>query len=284
MSLDFSKPPEMKIFPYDANDPAAFLDRAEESWSTDPVFNNLQWALSLRFCQEAGPYAAAIFEEAGNRWIGLQTVAKRPMILNGPDELSEGVVRAILDYFPASAGLTASKSIVAQLAPAWGKQIVDTVPMYLYELSALDPTVKFEGQLRQVGQNDRERLVQWIEKFAIAINERLIGRNYREEADKMIAGGQIWFLEINGQVVSMAGSTRSVGGVACVNYVYTPEESRGRGFASSNVGLLSEYLLRSHQKTCLYAEEGYPASNRVYQKLGYEIVSRVVEVDFKQDS
>ncbi len=270
----------MTILPFTPENATEFFAKAKATWSVDPVFNNLQWALSLRFCQGDGPYAAAIFEENGRQWIGLHTVPKRPLLLNGPNELPETVAQAIVSHFSDAAGLTSSKSIVDQLAPAWGKPITDSVPMYLYKLNELAPSINFQGKLRQVAPGDRDLLVQWIEEFAIAINERLIGRNYEEEADRMIEKGLIWFLEIDGKIVSMAGSTRSVGGVACVNYVYTPAAARGRGFASSNVGLLSEHLLQSHDWVCLYAEEGYPASNRVYQKLGYEIVARTVEVEF----
>lgn len=152
--------------------------------------------------------------------------------------------------------------------------------MYLYELATLDENIKLQGRLRAATLADRELLADWIEAFATFIREKLYGRNFLQEAESMIEKQQIWLFEVDGKAVSMAGSTRSEGGVACINYVYTPEEWRGRGFASSSVGWLSKHLLLAHDRVCLYADEDYPSSNRVYQKLGYQVVARTIELDF----
>ena len=52
--------------------------------------------------------------------------------------------------------------------------------------------------------------------------------------------------------------------------VYTPPQFRGRGYATSCVGSLTERLLDSGKTyCCLYADRGNPASNDVYRKVGY---------------
>lgn len=58
-----------------------------------------------------------------------------------------------------------------------------------------------------------------------------------------------------------------------VGLVYTPAELRRRGYATSCVSRLTQLLLDSGKKyCCLYADLANPASNRIYEKVGYRPV------------
>jgi hypothetical protein len=59
-----------------------------------------------------------------------------------------------------------------------------------------------------------------------------------------------------------------------VNFVYTPPEFRGRGYASNLVAHLSQELLDEGRKFCfLFTDLANPVSNSIYQKIGYRPVS-----------
>ncbi|MBA2569295.1 MAG: GNAT family N-acetyltransferase [Actinobacteria bacterium] len=52
--------------------------------------------------------------------------------------------------------------------------------------------------------------------------------------------------------------------------VYTPPELRGRGYASALVAKLSSSLLAGGRRFCfLYTDLANPASNKIYERLGY---------------
>lgn len=264
---------------FSSTNAAKFLTAATNFWQKDPIYNNLQWALAQKHCHNQD-FKAAILTNKDDTWVAIQTANTSALILHGPDQLSTAGMAFFKDVFKVAKGIISSRVLCNRLAEFWGLPIVDSMPMLLYRLDATDLSLKFTGQLEPWTTVDQNLLAVWLEAFADAINEAIVGRDFMERAEEMIDLGHIWLLRVNGEIVSMAGSTRSIGGVACVNYVFTPENLRGNGYAYSCVGLLSAQLLQTHNSCCLYAEEAYLASNRVYQKLGYRVVGRTKEVTF----
>jgi predicted GNAT family acetyltransferase len=69
-----------------------------------------------------------------------------------------------------------------------------------------------------------------------------------------------------------------------VNYVYTPPELRGRGYASACVASLTEQLLdEGHALCCLYTDLSNPTSNKIYQASGYRPVCDAAEYHLGAD-
>jgi hypothetical protein len=67
---------------------------------------------------------------------------------------------------------------------------------------------------------------------------------------------------------------------ARVGYVYTPPESRGRGYASACVAALSQGLLDGGVEFCvLYTDLSNPTSNAIYTRLGYYPIDDVRDID-----
>jgi hypothetical protein len=264
---------------YSSKNAELFISEATPFWRQDPVYHNLQWVLALNNIGNAD-FKGAILTDGNNTWVGVQTDETRALILHGPDHLSIEGVDFFREVFKVAKGLISSRALSVQLIEAWGITVIDPMPMYLYRLDQVDPVLNFQGDLKPWLPKDRLLLAKWLEAFAAAINENVVGVDFLSRAAAMIAANNIRCLEIDGQVVSMVGSTRSKGGVACINYVFTPDELRGRGYAFNCVGSLSKLLLQRHNSCCLYAEEAYLASNRVYQKLGYRVVARTIEVTF----
>jgi predicted GNAT family acetyltransferase len=77
----------------------------------------------------------------------------------------------------------------------------------------------------------------------------------------------------DGEIVSMAGSSRGTPNGATIAYVYTPTELRRRGYASRVVGHLSRHFLDAGKSfCCLYTDLANPTSNSIYAQLGYAVV------------
>lgn len=88
-----------------------------------------------------------------------------------------------------------------------------------------------------------------------------------------IRKGVIFLLERNGRPVSMAAWSRDIGTSCAVNLVYTPKDSRRRGYASLVTAKLTEHLLKSGKReTNLFTDLKNPTSNKIYQEIGYEWV------------
>jgi hypothetical protein len=77
-----------------------------------------------------------------------------------------------------------------------------------------------------------------------------------------------------GRTVSMAAWAGLTPNGVRVNFVYTPPELRGRGYASNCVAALTRQLLASGRKfVFLFTDATNPVSNRIYQSIGYRHVA-----------
>jgi predicted GNAT family acetyltransferase len=69
---------------------------------------------------------------------------------------------------------------------------------------------------------------------------------------------------------------------ARVGGVYTPPHLRRRGYATTCVAALSQYLLDSGRRYCfLYTDLSNPTSNAIYMRIGYHAVADVVDIHLK---
>ncbi len=67
-----------------------------------------------------------------------------------------------------------------------------------------------------------------------------------------------------------------------LSLVYTPRHLRNKGYATSCVAELTKRMLDSGKKfCCLYADLANPASNSIYQKIGYQPVCDVQDWVFE---
>ena len=65
-----------------------------------------------------------------------------------------------------------------------------------------------------------------------------------------------------------------------IGFVYTPKEERGKGYASACVAAASEKALETGYKfCCLFTDLGNPTSNSIYQRIGYNPVTDVLDYD-----
>ena len=94
-------------------------------------------------------------------------------------------------------------------------------------------------------------------------------------AERWGAAQQILLWEDDGEPVSMAISTRRTRRGVAIGGVYTPPDRRRCGYASACTAELSRRLLESGREfCCLYTDASNPTSNRIYQKIGYRLVTQ----------
>jgi uncharacterized protein len=153
----------------------------------------------------------------------------------------------------------------------------------LYTLkSVVQPAVR-PGKLRQATTDDLIFLPEWIVEMTGEVNQLMTLDEAEEYAKERVGNGFLFIWEDEGKAVSMASKTRpNIKGVS-VNLVYTPKEMRGKGYASSCVAALSEYLLKDGYEFCtLYTDLANPTSNKIYQNIGYAPVCDYIEIKFNE--
>ena len=87
--------------------------------------------------------------------------------------------------------------------------------------------------------------------------------------------------DAEGRVVAAAANSRETRNTACLSWVYTPPEHRGRGHASRVVAGASQVLLDRGATACnLFTDLTNATSNALYQRLGYQKIDEALDIAF----
>lgn len=73
-----------------------------------------------------------------------------------------------------------------------------------------------------------------------------------------------------------------VNGVSRIGPVFTPRNSRGRGYGSAVTAAAADLARRGGvDEVVLFADLANPTSNGIYQRIGFEAVTDSVRIDFE---
>lgn len=147
----------------------------------------------------------------------------------------------------------------------------------IYHLTEVHPPRKVEGQMRPTNPQDQPLLARWAQAFVQeAVHETLSD----EDAHKVAQRDNLYVWDLDGQVVSLAAASGKTPNGIRVNFVYTPPEHRGKGYASAHVAALSQHLLDQGNRFCaLFTDLANPTSNAIYQRMGYRPVIDIDKYD-----
>ena len=152
------------------------------------------------------------------------------------------------------------------------------VLMKLEELLQYD---KAPGFYRVLSEDDLTFTPLWEQAFCIDCRLPAFSLPENEERIRTRLGKDSHFIWEDRLPVAQAVYGRETPNGAVINWVYTPPQYRGRGYATSVVAELTKSLLdRGKSFCCLYADADNPASRRVYQKLGYYDVCEFEQIQF----
>jgi GNAT superfamily N-acetyltransferase len=181
-------------------------------------------------------------------------------------------------------GVNGEAAATGAFAAAWSARTGASARVYrrmrLHRLDALvQPDPPPPGSAVVAGPRHRGLLVAWFAAFAAEIEEP--PRDHGATVDDRLshAGLALWI--VDGEAVSLAGTTRAVAGAARVAPVYTPPEHRGRGYAAGVTAAVTRAALASGvEEVLLYTDLANPTSNRLYARLGYRPVEDSVSFAF----
>ena len=126
--------------------------------------------------------------------------------------------------------------------------------------------------MRVAREEDFERVLEWGMGFNSDIGVD-VPRDRMELMMRSYINEERLFIWEHNEAVSTAGWAGPTPNGVRINFVYTPPEHRGHGYASACVAALSQQLLRSGRQFCfLFTDLANPTSNSIYQKIGYRPV------------
>lgn len=139
----------------------------------------------------------------------------------------------------------------------------------LYECRVANRIHRTAGRFRRATADDVPLLSQWHRAFVAEIGIDEPPESGDQAIERGIAAGNM-FVWQDGPVVSAAAVGRESRCGAAVTFVYTPPESRGRGYATSCVSALTHTIFaRGKTFASLFADSANMTSSRVYQRIGY---------------
>lgn len=267
------------------NDNAGWvLDKAGVFLSSKPVYHNVILTLLHSRVESFKPGRYWIATD-GNAVVGV--VFQSPLNLQAlvtpmAPNIVRSVVHAISDKKIRLPGVGGDATTAAHFAGQWSeRQKSAAVPIMgqrIYEVDRVEKPTGVKGHLRKAVLSDRERLINWVHRFYTDTTS--VQENDAEDlVNRLLSAGHLWLWD-NAGVVSMASGTVPMEGVSRVQLVYTPQEHRGKGYASACVASLSKRIRDEGYRCILYTDMGNPIANAIYRRIGYRAVVEGIRYRF----
>lgn len=194
-----------------------------------------------------------------------------------PDEAVHRLVESLAEQEIEFPGVVGSADTAAAFAEVWssttGRTAVLRMRQSLQSCGAVVWRDRAPGVFRAAEIADTSLLVEWARGFEREVHGENAKHDLEPGVRRRIEKERLFVWEDGGSVVTSASIGRPTRSSITVNFVYTPSEHRGRGYATSCVAEVTARQLRAgRQFCCLYTDTSNPISNGVYAKIGYRRV------------
>jgi len=261
-------------------DARAFLSATERFLLGAEVENNLMLGLAREAAESGGVpgsaeyFAAAImaqeivgcaFRTVSDK-IGITRMREAETIV----ALAGDVTLACGDASSVGGPEPTVATFAELVAGSTGRQAERRMSQRIHELRiVVHPDRLPRGGLRPAREEEIGRLTPWVSDMLSVIGDE---RHAGEIAGERVRSGHLFVWDDEGPVSMAAWTGQTPNGVR-VNFVYTPPELRGRGYATASVAALSQRLLdQGNAYCCLYTDLANPTSNAIYRRIGYRPV------------
>lgn len=158
--------------------------------------------------------------------------------------------------------------------------------MDIMECTSLKTAAFAEGIYRTASEEDKE----WILKGCLAFEEEALHEKgdpvkIRESIETFQIGEKRLrlFCLLDGTRVCMANRARTLQNGFVINQVYTPPEYRAKGYAQTLIyKMCEEFFAEGYRFATLFVDKTNPVSNRVYAKVGFQIMEDSYEYKLKE--
>jgi ribosomal protein S18 acetylase RimI-like enzyme len=268
-----------------ATGPAEFLERTQALRAGDPVRTNILGTIAQSVIdgREYEREFWFVAEEDDGDVVGAACWTLPHKLVLGP--WAPEVVRAIGAAAVATGvpvhGAIVPVELADVVAEAVGRRGVPYMGERVLALGEYAPPDPVPGGQRAVTVDDVDAVERWLDDFMAEVG--LLVVDNRAAARSSI--GRLWFWEVDGVAVSMAGHASVVATpgavVARIGPVYTPPAHRGRRYGSAVTAAVVEHLLPDVDAVMLYSDASNPTSNAIYERLGFRHVADIVDLDLE---
>ncbi|MCK8060210.1 MULTISPECIES: GNAT family N-acetyltransferase [unclassified Fusibacter] len=143
----------------------------------------------------------------------------------------------------------------------------------IYRLDQVSDIKRAKGVMRPATLEDLDLIMDWSRLFAEMDGGTFNEDRSRKNRIKGIEDKRMFIWEVEGEAVTMAALGKSTHKSVIISLVFTPENQRGKGYATTLVADLSEYALSLYDYCTLYTDLSNPTSNGIYMKIGYKPVA-----------
>ncbi|MBS4177951.1 GNAT family N-acetyltransferase [Lederbergia citrea] len=252
------------------------------------VENNL--ALGVLHSLEKAPTLMATVKRDEELLLVLLQTHPLQIILSKPESVTEEEIKIIAIQLCSEIreipGFIGEKDFTMKLtqhiSDLSGSQFHVQMNQRIYKLEQVKKEAGQEGRLRMIRLKDSSLINEWVFQFCKDIGEDISRDEAEEKTAELIGRGRLYCWEVEGKLVSMVNASRPSKSNITINYVFTPNDERKKGYASSGVSAYTQLLLNEGYKTtALYTDLDNPTSNKIYMEIGYEPVmdSILVRVD-----
>ena len=202
---------------------------------------------------------------------------------NSPPGALELLTREILKLDIDLPGVLTKRGLSQRFADAYRPDSgsILRMSMTIMRLDKLAEYKKASGFCRVLDERDMYFVPFWERAFSEDCRVQVFSIPENVERIKTRLGKNSHFIWEDGAPVSQAVYGRDTPNGAVINWVYTPPNCRGRGYATSVVAELSRDLLdRGKRFCCLFADADNETSCSLYRKLGFYDVCTYEDIQF----
>lgn len=216
----------------------------------------------------------------------LRTFPRNLIVCGHKSAVSEAAEWLYNEAGPTIPGVIGCLEVATAFSEEWKQhtscQVEKVMKQKIYQLEQLKDHSRNKGKLSYANEDDIALVMSWTEDFERETLGKAENQELENNVKKEIQNNQVflWRNE-NCMPVSMAKRARELQNGVVVNFVYTPEEYQGQGYATSCVAALSERMLQEGFQFCtLNTNADNPTSNAVYMRIGYEVIGDAMEYRF----
>ena len=203
---------------------------------------------------------------------------------------SDAAVKPLANYFNRNqinlTGLNGETAAVNSFMEVYQKPITKSTALLLNTMKTLQNIELVpNAELIPATTQDLSVLTTWLKNFQIDADLLPLKPDEEIQAatEDKIQKKALYKLVISEdqQPISMVAVVRETENFTIISWVYTPTNSRGKGYATTAVYKLTELMLNTHHKRCaLFTDKSNPVSNKIYQNIGYQPVAEYLDIDF----
>ena len=267
----------------------AFLDATQQWLMRAEAENNLILGIAAGLAKDPSqakdaPYFVAASTEHGVVGCAVRSPPYPLAITRCTDSIAlDLIVNDVIARYPDLQQVGGPEPTVSQFGKLWagsnGRTSRRVRSMRIYEIRRPPANVQRpSGRMRAIVETDLELVTSWLAAF---VNELGVAepRPPAEIARTRLAAADLYVWDDNGAVSMVGFGGKTPNGIR-VNFVYTPEATRRRGYATACVAALTQMLMDRGNRYCaLYTDLANPTSNAIYQRIGYEPLCDAAEYE-----